>query len=122
MFYRDANVAFVCFESGTAEPLKAVSCWVDEVKKEVPDCNFIFVATKSDQIKAEDRPRVLEDCKRQLAELEPRDVHLTSAVDREGVDDLFKAAADLYLPRQQLVRMKGKVEARPVEEKGTCAC
>jgi predicted GTPase len=96
--------------------------WVDKVRKEVPDCDFIFVATKSDQIQRDDRARLIEEWKAQFEGLQPKSVHLTSALNREGVDDVFKAAAELYVPRQQLSRMKERVEPRAVEEKGTCAC
>jgi small GTP-binding protein len=122
MFYRDANFALVCFEATNNESTDSISDWVGKVRAEVPDCEFIFVATKSDTIPQNDREGVLNDWKKRLNGLQPKSVHLTSALTREGVEEVFKAAAELYVPRQQLTRIKERPEPRQPDQKGECAC
>jgi small GTP-binding protein len=122
MFYRDANVAFVCFETGSSESLDSVPDWVNKVKKEVPECDFIFVGTKADLIPVEEHSRLLAAAQHQLAELQPKGVHLTSAMNREGVEDVFKGAAELYVPRQQLTKLRKQPEPKPAAGAGDCKC
>jgi small GTP-binding protein len=122
MFYRDANVALVCFEAGNQESLDSVPDWVGKVRKEVPDCDFIFVATKGDSIDPAERPKLVESAQHQLAELQPKGVYLTSAQKREGVEEVFKAAAELYVPRQQLAKLKERTELKAGTENPGCGC
>jgi small GTP-binding protein len=122
MFYRDANVALVCFEAGNQDSLESVPDWVGKVRKEVPDCDFIFVATKSDNIDAAEKAKLLESTRSQLAELQPKGVYFTSAKSREGVDEVFKVAAELYVPRQQLGKLKERTELKPATANQGCGC
>jgi small GTP-binding protein len=122
MFYRDANIALVCFEAGNQESLESVPDWVEKVRKEVPDCDFLFVGTKSDQLPREDHEKIVATAQQQLGDLQSRGVFLTSAMNREGVDDVFKAAAELYLPRQELGSLKERTAGKPPGNAAQCRC
>jgi small GTP-binding protein len=122
MFYRDANVAFVCFEAGKQEAIESIGYWIEKVKKEVPDCDFIFVGTKGDELPEEEQASTVASWEKEFAGLAPRSVHLTSAKTRKGVDDVFKAAAELYAPRQQLSRVTNRVETQPIAQKKKECC
>ena len=45
MFYRNANVALVCFQEETAE---TVEQWISRVRADVPGCTIFLVQTKAD--------------------------------------------------------------------------
>jgi small GTP-binding protein len=122
MFYRDANVALVCFQAGSQESLESVPDWVEKVRKEVPDCEFLFVGTKSDQLPREEHERVAATAQQQLGELQARGVFLTSAMNRDGVDDVFKAAAELYCPRQELGALRERQPPKPAADASQCPC
>jgi small GTP-binding protein len=121
LFYRDADVALVCFEAGSDESLKSVPEWVTEVRKEVPDCKFIFVGTKADLLPPGGSEKALAAAQRTLVAFQPPGLQITSAVSGDGVDELFLAAAELYTKNQQ-VRAQDweKVPARVGSERPAC--
>jgi hypothetical protein len=92
------------------------------VRKEVPECEFLFVGTKSDVLPSEDHAKIVATAEQQLGDLQPRGVFLTSAMSREGVDDVFKTAAELYTPRQELGALKERAPAKPAGETAPCTC
>jgi small GTP-binding protein len=121
LFFREADVAFVCFEAGGEESIDSAPNWVQLVKKEVPDCEIIFVATKSDLLAERDRATVIENAEGRLGEFKPRGCHLTSAITRDGVDFLFRAAAELFVPKQKAKRQsKDSVDFKQTDNKAAC--
>jgi small GTP-binding protein len=109
LFYRDSDVALVCFEAGSEESMGTVPDWVTRVRKEVPECELIFVVTKSDQITGPgQREKVIDAAHQALGRINPRGIYVTSAVTSDGVDELFKAAAELYVPNKGVKIDKGK--------------
>jgi small GTP-binding protein len=102
LFFRDADVALVCFDAGNEESVDTVPDWVALVKQEVPDCEFIIVATKGDLIAEGERMRVMSDAELKLAQYGARGYYFTSAVTRDGVDELFTAAAELFVSKQRV--------------------
>jgi small GTP-binding protein len=112
LFYRDADVALVCFESGSDDSLETVADWINQVRKEVPDCLFLFVGTKSDLLSPGSLEEAREAAQRMLAEFQPKGFFVTSAVTGDGVDDLFQAAGELYTKGQKLKQEQEKVDVR----------
>jgi small GTP-binding protein len=121
LFFRDADVAFVCYEAGNEDSMEAVPAWVDRVKREVPDCEFVFVATKGDLLPAGGAEKVRADAERLFAAYQPKGYHLTSAMNREGVDKLFGDTAEAFLPKQK-AKKQGKElqDSPPKKEEGAC--
>ena len=101
LFFRDSGVAFICFEAGDKESLESVPDWVKRVKDEVPTCELLFVITKSDLKTKEEMETILDEAKNALQQYNPQKIYVTSAVTREGVTEVFDAAADAYRPKNQ---------------------
>jgi small GTP-binding protein len=122
MFYRDADVALVCFEAGKQDSIDSIPSWLEKVKKEVLVCNFIFVGTKGDDLPEDEQATAVASWEKELAGLAPKGVHLTSARTRTGVEDVFRAAAELYTPRQPLSRVANRGQAQAVDQKKKECC
>jgi small GTP-binding protein len=113
LFYRDADVAFACFEAGSDDSLETVSEWITHVRKEVPDCRFLFVGTKSDLLPVGTADDALASAQHALGGHDPRSFHITSSVTGHGVDALFLAAAELYVKNPRIrAQDQEKIEPR----------
>jgi GTPase SAR1 family protein len=122
LFFRDADVAFVCYDAGSEDSVDAVPGWVDRVKREVPDCEFMFVATKGDLLPDGGAERVRADAERLFASYLPRGYYLTSAMNREGVDKLFSDTAEAFMPKQKAKRQGKDLQSDPPAEKKVGGC
>ena len=96
LFFRDSDVAFVCFEIGQPESLKEVPNWIKRVRDEVPNCEVLFVITKSDLHSKEDIQKYKLDVEDQLKEFNHKGIFITSSLLREGVQELFTQSAELF--------------------------
>jgi small GTP-binding protein len=110
LFFRDANVAFVCFEAGNDDSMDTVSDWTEKVLQEVPDCQFLFVATKADLLPSDETEKVRQKAENMFSELSSKGCYVTSAMTRDGVDALFMRAAELFVPAQQAKRQVKEVQ------------
>jgi small GTP-binding protein len=90
MFYRDSDVAFVCFDRAA---IPTIPEWVARVRKQVADCIIFLVATKQDLIPDNeiDGFRQLGD---QLVQQNGAKLFfVTSSARGSGVKELFTEAA-----------------------------
>jgi small GTP-binding protein len=90
MFYRDAQVAFICYDSTTVETIEN---WIECVRGESPDCAVFLVTTKSDLL---DDDAIAEQLSKgaQKREAIGAKLHaLTSSVTGSGIRGLFTQAA-----------------------------
>lgn len=95
IFYRAADVAFICFaidDSSTAEHVKN---WADAVREESPKCKIILVATKCDLASDEERKTATKKAQQQMEEIPYDGVCETSAVNKIGLVEVFTKAAVL---------------------------
>jgi small GTP-binding protein len=122
LFFRDADVAFVCYEAANEDSVAAVSNWVDRVKKEVQDCEFMFVATKCDLLPPDGPDKVRADGERLFGHYQPRGYYQTSAVTRDGVDKLFSDAAELFVPKQRAKQTRERQDPVPKKDQDACNC
>jgi small GTP-binding protein len=106
LFFRDADVAFVCFEAGNQTCMEMVPDWVARVKREVHTCDFLFVATKSDLLEEGEAGEVKANIEKTFAQFQPKGCFLTSALNREGVDEVFERAAELFVPAKEQIPVK----------------
>jgi small GTP-binding protein len=121
LFFREADVAFVCYEAGNEDSMEAVPDWVARVRKEVPDCIFVFVATKSDLLPPDAQAKVTVDAEKMFGSYQPKGYYLTSALNGDGVEQLFSDAAELFIPKQKAKRQPRDVqEAAPTKGTGGC--
>jgi small GTP-binding protein len=90
MFYRDAHVAFVCYDSVTID---TIDSWTECVRTESPDCVIFLVTTKSDLL---DDGEIGEAMRVGALKREATGAKLhalTSAKTGNGVRELFTLAA-----------------------------
>jgi small GTP-binding protein len=121
LFYRDADVALVCYEAGSDESLETIPEWITQVRKEVPDCMFIFVGTKSDLLPPGGSKEALEAAQRTLSAYQPKGYHITSSVTGDGVEGVFLAAGELYTKNQRIkAQDQEKIEPRTAAGGGGC--
>jgi len=112
-YYRNARIAFACFDK---ERIGEASKWVQNVREVEPDCPIWLVGTKSDLLSSEsERREFMEMGRNERDKCEAVDFYLTSAVTREGVDELFKSAAfsakvKRIEPQEQLVLPEADAE------------
>ena len=120
LFYREADFAFVCFETGNDKSLENVQKWTEKVKLEEPNCRIFFVMTKIDLFKhdhiKEYEEKALETT---LNHIDHELFAKTSSLKDEGVEDLFNNAVMAFLPKQ--TKAGGKSVSIEKEKKG-CAC
>jgi small GTP-binding protein len=111
MFYREANIAFVCFDFARID---TVDSWVESVRMEAPDCAIFLVTTKSDLLSPDEMGRAMA-----LGEEKRRDLNafihvLTSAHTGDGVEPLFieaaKMATKIYRSNEPVLEIGHKTE------------
>ena len=89
MFYRDSDVAFICFN---VETIDTIPQWISKVLAQVPDCIIFLVLTKEDLLSIEEKEKRLNDSTRLMEEYKAKGFYLTSAATGNGVANLFQAA------------------------------
>jgi small GTP-binding protein len=118
MFYRESNVAFVCYDASTVDTIKG---WVDVVRDESPDCFIFLVATKSDTLDDDELGKQMLIGRQKKEELDAKLNVFTSAVNGNGIRELFteaaKCAAELYLVNAPNVEI-----TRAATESGRTGC
>jgi len=120
LFFRDSDVAFICFEAGDSVSTQEVPNWVRRVKEEVPSCSLFFVITKSDLHTKDEIFDIKETATRDFAEYQPKGIFVTSALSKEGVNDLFIAAADLYQIKSAPSHPMNKPSEKAKDKGGCC--
>lgn len=121
LFFRDSDIAFVCYEAGDEVSFGAVPGWVRRVRDEVPACDLFFVITKSDLKTKEVVDETLNNSQQQFAQFEPKGYFVTSAKSNEGVQDVFNAAIELYKPKNASnIPPADTSKKEPPAKKGCC--
>lgn len=107
MFYRDSQIAFVCYDSQTQA---TVENWIAKVRAEVPNVLIFLVTTKSDLLSSEETAECLANGKEMCERFHAKAHVLTSAEKGMGVNELFREAAKcseiIFAPIEQTVDIK----------------
>ena len=117
MFYRDSQVALVCFDdkaTGTIEQ------WISRVHNEVPDCLILLVQTKADLL---DNEQLLEANANGVEFKEKYNAHsfyLTSAIDGRMVDDVFFDAALFAKVEEKAEATRNEVKETEKDKSSCC--
>jgi small GTP-binding protein len=90
MFYRDAHVAFVCYDSLTVD---TIDTWTTAVRVESPDCVIFLVTTKSDLLDDGELAEAMRVGALKREAVGAKLHALTSAISGNGVRELFTLAA-----------------------------
>lgn len=95
LFYRDSDVALVCYDPSSNPNLDIVKVWVERVREEVPNVNIILILTKSDLLSEEN----LNDFKTRgeniCEQLSGRAHFVTSSIKNIGVKEVFLKCANV---------------------------
>ena len=124
LFFRDSGIAFICFESGDEQSTAEVPNWIKRVKEESPHCLFFFVLTKSDLHTSEEMEKLEKDAQTRFAEYNPKKIYVTSALSRDGVQELFNDAAESFHPKNQnkAIIQDNKLSKDNETNKSSCRC
>lgn len=122
-YFRDTNVALVCFDFLDQVSKDSIDYWANAVSTQEPDCHLFLVATKSDTYK--DFDGVLRFMN-EKCEQNPnfKKSFITSAKNGENVMELFREIADeeIYekFERSQTVKIGGNDPRQQQQKKNDC--
>lgn len=94
IFYRDSNVALVCFEAGDEVSTNDVQKWIDRVKEQSVSCIIDLVITKSDLKTPEELQAIEENAQILRKCVNAKSIYITSSLTRRGINQLFEDMAE----------------------------
>jgi small GTP-binding protein len=119
MFYRDSNIALVCFNEAD---LSSLQRWVDRVREFTSDCQIYLVGTQVDLLNTEELAAFNEKVQR-AADEQKMKFFMTSAKTGQGVTEVFQFVAGeacaAQAPAAPVVDLIGSSKA---EKKGGKSC
>ena len=95
LFFRNSDIALLCFTAGDKESMTSVHDWISMVSSESPKCKLIFVATKSDLLPKKDFEDVTRDAEAEFQQYQSPQIFLTSAKTNYNVENVFRSAAEI---------------------------
>jgi small GTP-binding protein len=101
MFYRDSQVAVVCY---VPEAPETIDEWLARVREHVPDCVIILAATKADMLSEDERLELFNDGLRRSAQHGAKAHYVTSAKTGLAIEDLFYGAASSVCGGKKLMK------------------
>jgi Ras-related protein Rab-8A len=122
-YYRNSNVAFVCYDVTSDEDAirQSVASWAAAVRDHTDQtCKLVLVGTKGDLLREEALTGALNFGESLAKELKMPLFSLTSAVTGQGIVELFSATAAMYQRPGQ--REMPKVDIEPQEKKKKKCC
>jgi small GTP-binding protein len=93
MFYRDAQIAFVCYDQNTFETIEK---WINQLRTNVSDCIIFLVSTKADLLSEADFEATRQKGRDKAQAIGAERHMITSAKTGMGVKELFTEAAKFY--------------------------
>ncbi|EAY12948.1 small GTP-binding protein, putative [Trichomonas vaginalis G3] len=94
LFYRDADVACVCYDPGNPEFKESVPAWIKSVLEEVPTCKLFLILTKLDLYDEQKISEFKADANLFKEKFNIEEIFYTSAAAKTGFENLLQAAAD----------------------------
>ena len=94
LFFRNADIALMCFVAGDKESMKATHDWISMVKNESTECALLFVATKADLIPPDQGEIAIKEAQAEFQQYKSIGFFLTSSKTRYNVDNVFNAAGE----------------------------
>lgn len=113
LFFRDADCAIICFDLTDQNSITDIPDWIKRVQDEVPSCHLFAVATKTD-LYSSDKEKMMNDAKAQLTQYNFENYFMTSSLKKEGVNEVFQQAGELYSQKGEISKL------RETNEKKSC--
>jgi small GTP-binding protein len=117
MYFRNAQVALACFDR---QRQPEIETWISELVRAEPSCRIMLVLTKADLLDEKEIDEVRLAIDPLLSEGGNRRFFVTSAVQRRGIDDLFKAVAEVVHTLPNLISEEHVYDL--AETPSRCAC
>jgi len=117
LFYRDCDVAFVCFDGSKDHTLDSVKNWINTVREESPDANILVILTKSDLYSSELIETETNSINSIMEEYRIKGFFVTSSVLQRGVKDAFQSAANFYQASKSI-----KTGSQPIPQTQSNCC
>ncbi|OHT07111.1 Ras-related protein Rab-18 [Tritrichomonas foetus] len=92
IYFRAASVALLCFDNSTID---SIDDWYNTVIKATPNCDIFLVLTKNDMYDDKEERKLLQIMMQKSDELKIQNYFSTSAKENNGIDQIFKKAADV---------------------------
>lgn len=116
-FFRDSNVAFVCYQAGDNGSKNSVPDWIKRVRDQDPSCKIFLIVTKADLINKEEEEAIKNEARALISDDTGAifDIFLTSSITKDGVIDVFAKAAELYAQSKEMesIANRAVTEERP---------
>ena len=118
LFYRDADIACVCYDPGNEVSKNSVPDWVKSVIDEVPSAKIFLVLTKMDLYDEQQKESFEAEANNMKDGLSVEHIFYTSSVNKTGYEDLLQIAAESIkmVPPSQSV----PVNVNPEDNKKKC--
>ena len=94
LFYRDADIACVCYDPGNELSKNSVPDWVKSVIDEVPSAKIFLVLTKMDLYNEQQIESFKTEADNLKDTLSAEHIFYTSSVSKTGYEDLLQIAAE----------------------------
>ena len=95
LFYRDADVALVCYHPGDQLSVEAIQMWIESVRDEVENAKICLVITKSDLLNESQLQQIEMEAHGIAIQYGAEKLFVTSALKNTGIQELFKECADM---------------------------
>ena len=122
MFYRNADIAFVCF---TQETFDTIENWIERIRAESPKCLLFLVVTKADLLSTDDLSSLQNRCFSVQEQVGASYTFITSSSTGLGIRDLFQFAGNEIHSLNKPVETVSQtvlVPSENVEQKQKCKC
>ena len=97
MYYRDSAAAICVFDITNADSFRSMDSWVEELHNNTADCLIAVVGNKND---LSDKEQVPYQEAKEFTTKNKTLLHMTSAKERQGIDELFVDIAKTLIERR----------------------
>ncbi|KAK8886289.1 hypothetical protein M9Y10_041751 [Tritrichomonas musculus] len=102
LFFREASLAVVCFESTDENSMQNSVSWINSVQQAAPTCRFIFVGTKQDLLVENQVNQVLSKADSFYEIYDPIQIIITSSKTGQNVKLLKKVLANSIAAQSEI--------------------
>ena len=95
LFYRDADIALVCYHPGDQLSVDAIPSWIQSVKEEVERAKICLVLTKSDLLEQSQIQQIEMEAKGIAVQYGAEKLFITSALKNTGIKEIFQECAEM---------------------------
>lgn len=124
LFYRDADIACVCYDPGNSASKEAVPTWIKSVIDEVPTAKIFLVLTKLDLYSEDEIATFKNEAKAMKENVAIEEIFLTSSVNKTGYENILNCAAEYmkFQPNTNAITFGKQAQGEEKEKKEKSGC